>query len=221
MGFFTAVIFPIVVLWVLTLCDLVGGTEIILAWSLMCVGLGSDYLPATVICTLTISSPFTFQPWRCASETSISVYKTTWSRNLQENDLKRLNIFRPCNGCTDLEEASQEAEVLEIHCYIPECYVHVDVLCLKLAAAFNLHLGETFDVHVGQSDIEGTAGATEPRRHRVVPQDLQLFYTQTHRHLEIKKWPIYLSKYISKISFRPCSNSNIILSFSLANYRLM
>jgi hypothetical protein len=42
--------------------NLVGGTVIISSSRLTYVGLGSEYLHATAICILTISSPYTFQP---------------------------------------------------------------------------------------------------------------------------------------------------------------
>lgn len=51
--------------------------------------------------------------------------------------------------CTNLEEVSQETEILEVHGNVLEFYVHNDVLCLKLTVAFNIQLGQAFDVHVG------------------------------------------------------------------------
>jgi len=71
-------------------------------------------------------------------------------------------------SCTNLEDASQETEILKIHGNVLEDYVHIDVLCLKLAVAFNIQLGQAFDVHVGQSDVKGAVGFTEPRGHGVI-----------------------------------------------------
>jgi len=94
--------------------------------------------------------------------------------------------------CTNLEEVSQETEILEVHGNVLEFYVHNDVLCLKLTVAFNIQLGQAFDVHVGQSDIKGAVGFTEPRRQGVIAQHLQLLYAQTNRYLEINNIPINL-----------------------------
>lgn len=71
-------------------------------------------------------------------------------------------------SCTNLEDASQETEILKIHGNVLEDYVHIDVLCLKLTVAFNIQLGQAFDVHVGQSDVKGAVGFTEPRGHGVI-----------------------------------------------------
>lgn len=85
-----------------------------------------------------------------------------------KNKKSKIGVCLRSCGCTDLEDASQETEILEIHGNVLEDYVHIDVLCLQLTVAFNFQLGQAFDVHVGQSDVKRAAGSTDPRSHGVI-----------------------------------------------------
>ena len=92
----------------------------------------------------------------------------TLTTSLRRNKNSKIGVSLRSCGCTDLEDASHETEILEIHGNVLEHNVHNDVLCLQLTVAFNFQLGQAFDVHVGQSDVKGAAGSTEPRRHGVI-----------------------------------------------------
>ena len=86
----------------------------------------------------------------------------------EQNKNSKIGVSLRSCGCTYLEDASQETEILEIQGNVLEDYVHIDVLCLQLTATFNFELGQACDVHVGQSDVKRAAGSTEPRRHGVI-----------------------------------------------------
>jgi len=92
----------------------------------------------------------------------------TSTASLRKNKNSKIGVSVRSCVCTDLKDASQETEILEIHGNVLEDYVHIDVLCLQLTVAFNFQLGQAFDVHVGQGDVKGAGGFTEPRGHGVI-----------------------------------------------------